>query len=527
MSYASIVDVRNIPQTERLNARQAANHGGGFSFVLDIWSRLDRFLVLGSDAATYYQKARELTRENAAVVEECWKSDFRRTADRIVEISVEGRAPKNSPAIFALAVGTLAEDVRARQAALDAVQHVCRTGTHIFEFASICDALGRGWGRGLKRAVRNWYESKSADSLGYQMSKYRSRHGYDHSRLIGRTRPSAADGDAARVALYRWAVGNSLEGHVLPDVVVGHLDAMKAETVQELMPLIERHKLTWEAVPTWSLTDRKVWDALLPNLKMEALVKNLGRMTSLGVLRPLAGDNGYVAGRLLDQDEVRRSRLHPYTILQALAVYRSGRSVKGELSWTPVTEVVSALERAFYLAFANVEPTGKRHYLALDTSGSMTTAMIGGVLSASAASAAMAMVTARSESRYGMFGFAGSLKPLAITASDSLSEVTQEISRNRYDGGTDCAAPMLHALRAGIEADVFAIYTDNETNRNSMHPSVALQQYRRETGIDAKLVVIAMTSTGFSIADPMDRGMLDVVGFDSKAVSVIADFVRG
>ena len=46
-------------------------------------------------------------------------------------------------------------------------------------------------------------------------------------------------------------------------------------------------------------------------------------------------------------------------------------------------------------------------------------------------------------------------------------------------------------------------------------------------GIAAELVavVVAMTSTGFSIADPEDGGMLDVVGFDAAGPQVIADFV--
>jgi 60 kDa SS-A/Ro ribonucleoprotein len=35
-----------------------------------------------------------------------------------------------------------------------------------------------------------------------------------------------------------------------------------------------------------------------------------------------------------------------------------------------------------------------------------------------------------------------------------------------------------------------------------------------------------MTSNGFSIADPDDAGMLDVVGFDSSTPPVIADFAR-
>jgi 60 kDa SS-A/Ro ribonucleoprotein len=36
-----------------------------------------------------------------------------------------------------------------------------------------------------------------------------------------------------------------------------------------------------------------------------------------------------------------------------------------------------------------------------------------------------------------------------------------------------------------------------------------------------------MTSTGFTIADPTDAGMLDVVGFDSAAPAIMADFARG
>jgi 60 kDa SS-A/Ro ribonucleoprotein len=34
-------------------------------------------------------------------------------------------------------------------------------------------------------------------------------------------------------------------------------------------------------------------------------------------------------------------------------------------------------------------------------------------------------------------------------------------------------------------------------------------------------------SNGFSIADPNDAGMLDIVGFDTAAPQVLADFVKG
>jgi 60 kDa SS-A/Ro ribonucleoprotein len=55
----------------------------------------------------------------------------------------------------------------------------------------------------------------------------------------------------------------------------------------------------------------------------------------------------------------------------------------------------------------------------------------------------------------------------------------------------------------------------------------ALKDYRKAMGIDAKLIVVGITATDFSIADPEDAGMLDVVGFDSAVPQVIGDFIRG
>jgi 60 kDa SS-A/Ro ribonucleoprotein len=71
------------------------------------------------------------------------------------------------------------------------------------------------------------------------------------------------------------------------------------------------------------------------------------------------------------------------------------------------------------------------------------------------------------------------------------------------------------------------IYTDNETWAGTIHADEALRRYRERTGIRAKLVVVGMTSTGFTIADPNDAGMLDVVGFDAAAPALIASFARG
>jgi 60 kDa SS-A/Ro ribonucleoprotein len=60
-----------------------------------------------------------------------------------------------------------------------------------------------------------------------------------------------------------------------------------------------------------------------------------------------------------------------------------------------------------------------------------------------------------------------------------------------------------------------------------MHPHEALEAYRQQSGIPARLQVIATTSAGFSIAPPDDPLCLDVAGFDAAVPRLLADHARG
>jgi 60 kDa SS-A/Ro ribonucleoprotein len=142
------------------------------------------------------------------------------------------------------------------------------------------------------------------------------------------------------------------------------------------------------------------------------------------------------------------------------------------------------------------------------------------------AATAMALVTLATEATAEVVAFQGRLVPLALSPRQRLDDAVRATSDLPF-GATDCAQPMLYALRRRLQVDAFVVYTDNETWAGGVHPSAALRRYRDATGIAAKLVVVGLTSTGFTIADPADAGMLDVVGFDSAAPALIGDFVAG
>ena len=130
------------------------------------------------------------------------------------------------------------------------------------------------------------------------------------------------------------------------------------------------------------------------------------------------------------------------------------------------------------------------------------------------------------EPSHDFVAFCHELVPLEISPRQRLDDVVRKVSGLPF-GGTDCALPMLYAMERGRAVDTFVIYTDSETWAGDIHPAEALRRYRRATGIAARLVVVGMVANGFTIADPTDAGMLDVVGFDTSTPEVIAGFARG
>lgn len=525
MNHSQHFSSLRTSQSEQIpGSNQVANSAGGFVWAVDDWTRLDRFLVLGSEGGSYYASEKTLTIECAQASLRCVQADGERAVKRVVEISEAGRAPKNDPALFVLAIAAGMGNDKTRQAALAALPRVARIGTHLFTFAKDVQEF-RGWGRGLKRAIGAWYTDKPADQIAYQAVKYQQRNGYSHRDLLRQAHPVGPT--LEHKALFQWIVKKEVGANV-PVLVQAYTEAQQAKEVGEIVRLIGQYpKLTWEMIPTELLGDAKVWEALLPNLPMTALIRNLARMTANGLLVPMSQAASVVAERLSDEDRLRKERVHPLAILGALTTYQSGHGAKGSLSWDPVPQVVDALDKAFYLSFGNVESTGKRIQLALDVSGSMTCSEIAGMpgLTPRTASAALALITANVEKRHSFVGFSHSLVPLNISPRQRLDDVIRTIDEVPYST-TNCALPMLEALRNRVEVDTFVVYTDSETYEGDIHASQALEQYRREMGIPAKLVVVGMVANEFTIADPNDAGMLDVVGFDTATPSLISDFAR-
>lgn len=527
-----------VPQTQKAAKGQKPNSAGGFTFVVSDKDRLTRFLILGTDGGTYYVNEQKLTDKNVDFIVKLIKENPELVLNTVVEVSSSGRAYRNSQAIFVLSLLFKHANKQFKETGRLNItfNQTIRTSTHLFEFAEYVELLG-GWGRAKRDAVARWYTGKTPDQLAYQAVKYRQRDGWTHRDLFRLSHPKGVDNHVGSFILGK----PDFRSDPGPQIIYGFQSVQQQTDIAGVTHVLDLHKnLPWETVPTQFHKSPELWKKLFDNgeLKGQALLRQITRLARLGMFNDMVFAREY-AGRLIDAEMIAKTKLHPIQYLLALIGHVDGQVVKGAprggftnadsyrtKDWTVSPIIRDALDEGYLKAFGTIEPANKRTLIGVDVSGSMSSLALGIDLSCAQVAGAMAMVTARTEPYYAIHGFSNTFQDLGISASMGLPDVLRQMQRMTM-GSTDCSMPIEHAIAESLAVDTFVVITDNETYQGRRHPHVALQDYRQRTGIDAKLVVMAVTATKSTIADPSDRGMLDVCGCDTNVPRLLADFSAG
>ena len=431
--------------------------------------------------------------------------------------------------------------------------------------------------------------SGKPDDLAYQITKYMAREGWSFKNILQCTHVTTGTGDD-RVfeekesiklnhkrkhkvnkntsppteldLVLRYAVNGyeAMEKLATPNLLTtkvyqyltGIHSAMKMwqDEKGQLIELIYTHKLTREQIPTWGLADTEVLSALLLNknktrltMPLTALLRNLGNLTAHRAIYEFNAIQ-LVIKHLLHPDTIKFSKIHPVSVLTAWFTYRSGSGNRGHNSWNPDNKLVKTLEEMFYLSFKNVEPTGKRICFLIDCSGSMSSPSLCEGVTCAESAALLSMIFARSETSsetspdHSFYLFTSKDSNRCSPGNTGLTDVSHIIDADadlnkvlnacqRSDwGSTDISMGILEALKYKRKYDAFVVITDNDVN-SGIKPSEAMKQYRSGMKMpNTKLVVVATQGTDYTIADPNDPMMLDMVGFDSHGPKILQDFIR-
>ena len=317
--------------------------------------------------------------------------------------------------------------------------------------------------------------------------------------------------------------------HLLKHLHAVH-EAGESKNVPLACALIRSGRLVREHIPTSLFASREIWATLLETMPLEALLRNLGKMTQNGV----AGDKyKEIVARMTDQTAILKARIHPIKVLVASKVYKNGHGDLGSLSWVPNSFIANAFTQLFRLSYGTITPTGQSIMVAVDVSGSMSSAVLGSkVLTCRDASIAMALLYLETEKNVSIVAFSDGLTDMSTPSRNQLRRgMTIDQALSATSGmsfsSTDCVLPILHAIKHNLKIDAFIVLTDNETYAPNEHPQSALVRYRQLMGTETKLIVIGMTGNCFTIVDPNDRKTLNLAGFDTSTPEIASMFLRG
>lgn len=556
-SYDAYLQPKSTPQTVKADQRQVRNNAGGFVFKVSDWDLLNRFLILGTEAGTFYVQAEDLTAQNADTIIRLIQKDGYRVIETIADVVANDRAPKMSPVLFVLALCVGYGDAYTRQLAYAASLKECRTGSHFLEFQSYVEQV-KGWGRQRRRYAARWYNEREPKHLAYQMLKYRNRSGFAHRDVLrlSHAKPKSHLHDA----LFYWATkgweGVGPEPHPEPALQqIWAYERAKASTDKaEVIRLIKDYRLTHEMIDNSWKNDCDVWEALLQHMPLTALIRNLGKISSLGFFKTARYKmtaQGIVE-ILTDPGLIERAHIHPFAFLMALYTYESGGGFRGKLTWTPEPAIINALDTGFYTSFSTLKPTGRRRLVAVDCSGSMSTPIVTGwqkskqgraqltqgPLSCRHAAIALAMTAVHAdEATTDVIGFVAKgttwgevgfpyLESMPVSKRQRLTDVIRLFNK-LPGGGTDLSVPFEFALQEAERGQIYdsiEIYTDDETWAGRRHPHEVLAEYRRYAP-NVKVAIISMAANPFTVGDPNDPNVLQAVGFDAGMPEVLEAFL--
>jgi 60 kDa SS-A/Ro ribonucleoprotein len=341
---------------------------------------------------------------------------------------------------------------------------------------------------------------------------------------------------------------------------VNSVKSMTENDTDDLIHLVHKYRLVREHLPTWSMKNCQVQKALLlgevhfhdgslflgdPShrvikviMPMTALLRNLASLTSIGLFEDKELLS-LVVKHLTDKDSVQRSRIHPVNVIIAWFVYRKGKGFKGKLTWTPQKEICDALEQMAFLAFANAPPTTKRYGVFIDGSGSMTQETTFQGLSNADIAALLSLVIARSGQGHLFYIFSAKSNRYSkekdesglydighqIHAHSTFQEVLSAVQISNW-ASTDISNGIRYLEHSNKHVDAVIVITDNDINTGE--PAlVALNSYRKAIGnSNVKLITLAVQLNDLTIADPSDKGMLDMCGFDTNSYQVMHAFTH-
>ncbi len=326
----------------------------------DDWGQLDRFILLGSN----HIRRDPYRMEPFSMEQHHW---IYRLIDQHGEyviqrlLMLQEHYLCHQPSLTILvAVACTNSHEATRHLSLSLLPKLLPTVAQLCFFTSIVRQL-RGWGRQLRRHLALWFETIPVEKLALQAIKYNHRYGWSLRDLIRISHPRT--NESCRQMLINWILHPD-HPHIAElasrnfRLIQGKLLAFKQEhNPEQLAALIRRYRLPREAIPTSALVHKIIWQSLLPDMPIHAMLRQLSLMTHLGLLTPHSGATHYVNHIIQRINKTPDMLMHPSHLLTAATYYKQGYSYIHQRHWTPISSIIEHLYTKFIESLQYIEST--------------------------------------------------------------------------------------------------------------------------------------------------------------------------
>lgn len=518
--------------------------------------RLKRFLHITSETNVYSSGCRtfhhyfkeELVPSLAELIND-GKEDF--ILDTIKTIN-EGKSTCYPEASLYI-LSKMVKNAKIRQKTLDVAKILCKKAEYfiIFVKLSIEPTPRVGFGRKFRQFIQEWYLSKDylplAETIG-AMNRYR---GWRHSDIIKLAHIKCDD--PAKAASFKFATYGAEEmkkqyGEIEGcEKVVSYLCTVetyrKKKDPAEVAEKIESYMLGKEHISTSLLNDKKVWLALLRQMPVIQVLEHIQYMNKRKLFRgPRTWDNAFVDTLVeaLTRPGANKTDVTVNKVFKTLINYENAARIKLELAAKlkqltkkpPVIcpDVVQALIKLMDLMYEKVKPTGKKYYIAIETSQEMDkrrcqssryTMLV-------EAAAFIAHYFYRTEENVKIVTFTDSeIKPFPITKEASVKPVIENLKTASGNETKKIDGNIINKIQEEMKKDngdsEVCIVIKSMLGLNTVSGANFVQDNNK-----TRFVVCNLCGTFPKNSRPPDLpNLLFAYGFDDKICEVISSFALG
>ncbi len=517
----------------RLPKANAVNEAGGLAYKLEPKHALAQVAATGTLGNAFYSTAETQLDEVLKLIDEV---DDNQYLAKLALYAREKAFMKDMPA--ALLVALSVRDTELMHRVFDRVVdngRVLRTVFQMIRSGQFKNKAGKGrvgLSSSLQRAFQRWLNTASVGKL------LSASIGNDPSLrdILRMARPTPKDN--ARRAVFGWLTDKSIEKWApateadLP-VEVQSLIAYRNSESEEAQALIAGglDNVRWDLLSD-AAKGPKVWAALARKMGPQALRMNLNTLLRHDVLATSAMVD-YVADRIADESEIRRSKQFPY---QYFAAYLNADDNVPQ-------KIKTALHKAAEIACGNVPELPGPVVIGLDTSGSMSCAVTGnhgrGATSRMRCidvAALFAAAILRRNPDSVVIPFDTSAYDAKIDPNDSILSIAERLAKYG-GGGTDCSLPLVAANQKHTKRKFAGIVlvSDNESwvgtgRHGSTGVMTAWEAFvanqRKLAGKDAAPKLVNIDLQPYQTVQACERAdIMNIGGFSDAVFNVIRAFL--